>query len=385
MVKYGWKKWRGGWMLLLFVLVILMVPNTAVQAKSKNQGKAGKKSTWTYDPKKKTLTLSGRGSVTVDDLTTWNDDDELVWLGKEDSNLPMFQKVIFQEGITEIDHRFFYLENVRSISLPKSFQKISYYSLGALQAVNGSYDPWSSTLKTIKVSKGNKKFKISGNALVSKNGETIYVMPSGRKMEKYRISGKVTKIAKYAFWGCDIQKVVIGNKVSTIDKGAFTYSTLKEVKFGAKVEKIGHAAFAECPLTEVKFPNSLSVIAESAFYGCPLTEVVLPAKVSMVKYLAFAKNRKLQKIVVNGNTSIEECAFEDTTFYKDKNKNIVNQPITVVLGRKMKAPIKDLCYDLGSLIRFQVDPGNAKYYVQGGNLYTSIGNMLVYQMGKDAE
>lgn len=80
-------------MLLIFVLVILMVPNTAAQAKSKNQRKAGKNSTWTYDSKKKTLTLSGRGSVAVDNLTTWND-DELVWLGKEDSNLPMFQKKI---------------------------------------------------------------------------------------------------------------------------------------------------------------------------------------------------------------------------------------------------------------------------------------------------
>lgn len=51
----------------------------------------------------------------------------------------------------------------------------------------------------------------------------------------------------------------------------------------------------------------------------------------------------------------------------------------------MKAPIKDLCYDLGSLVRFQVVSGNAEYYVQDGNLYTSRGNMLVYQMGKDAE
>ncbi len=379
----GWKKWRGVWMLLFCALVLLMVPNTTAQAKSKNQGKAGKNSTWTYEPKKKTLSISGRGYVDIGYLMTWDDDDEQVWLGKEDSNLPMFQKIIFREGITEIDCRFFYLENVRSISLPKSLQKISYCSFSTLNAVNGFYDPWSSTLKTIKVSKQNKKFKISGNALVSKNGETIYVMPSGRKMKNYRVSGKVTRIAKFAFWGCDIQKVIIGKKVSTIDAGAFAYSTLKEVKFGAKVKKIGNYAFALCALTEVKFPNSLSVIGESAFYSCPLTEVNLPAKVSLVKYQAFAWNQKLQKVVINGNTVIDESAFQRTTFYRDKDNNIVNQPVTVVLGRKMKAPVKDLCYDLGSLIQFQVDSGNEKYYVQDGDLYTVRGNILVYQMGKE--
>ncbi|MDE6567149.1 MAG: leucine-rich repeat domain-containing protein, partial [Lachnospiraceae bacterium] len=233
--------------------------------------------------------------------------------------------------------------------------------------------------------KQNKKFKISGNALVSKSGKTIYVMPSGRKVKNYRVSGKVTKIAKFAFWGSDVQKVTLGKKVSSIGDGAFAYTTLKEVKFGNKLEKIGYSAFEKCGLSELKLPNSLATIKAYAFCSCPLTEVVLPAKVSKVGYMAFGKNRKMQKIVIKGNTNIEEEAFFNTTFYKDSNKNIVNQPITVVLGKKMKAPIKNLCDDLGSLIQFQVDPGNTKYYVKEGDLYTIRGDMLVYQMGKDVE
>ncbi|MDE6852267.1 MAG: leucine-rich repeat domain-containing protein [Lachnospiraceae bacterium] len=381
----GWKKWRGGWMLLVCACIVMLVPGMTVQAKSKNQGKAGKNITWTYQPNKKTLTLSGKGYVSISGLRTWNDDDEQVWLGKEDGNLPMFQKIIFQEGITEIDCRFFYLENVKSISLPKSLQKIRYCGESLLSGVNGSFDPWGSAFRTIRVAKQNKKFKVSGGALVSKDGKTLYLVPSGKSMEKYRISGKVTQIANYAFWGTDIRRVVLGKQVTTIGNAAFKHSTVKEVKFNSKLKRINYCAFDSCGLTEVKFPNSLSVIGECAFYGCPLTEVVIPAKVSKIQYEAFGKNHKLEKIVIQGNTAIEEEAFFDTTFYKDSKKNIINQPITVVLGKKMKASVSDLCADLGSQIQFQVDPGNTKYYLKEKDLYAIRGDVLVYQYQKEME
>lgn len=383
--EIGWKKWRGGWMLLLCVCMLTLVPGMAAQAKSKNQGKAGKNSTWSYQPNKKTLTISGRGCVSISSLRTWNDDDEQVWLGKEDANLPMFQKIVFQEGITEIDCRFFFLENVKTISLPKSLQKIRYCGQSTLSEVNGSYDPWSSTFKTIQVSKQNKKFKVSGGALISKDGKTLYVVPSGKSREKFQVSGKVNKIASYAFWGSDIRKVVLGRNVSTIGDAAFKYSTIKEVKFGNKLTRIGYCAFDGCGLTDIKLPKSLSIIEECAFYGCPLTEIVIPAKVSKIKYEAFGKNRNLQKIVLQGNTDIEEEAFFDTTFYKDNKRNLINQPITVVLGKQMRAPINTLCDDLGSQILFQVEQGNTKYYVKEGNLYTVRGDVLIYQYQKGME
>ncbi len=378
----GWKKWRGVWFLLFCACIVVLMPDMEAHAKAKNQGKAGKNITWSYQPKKKTLTLSGRGYVSVSGLVTWNEDDERVWLGKEDANLPMFKKIIFQEGITEIDCRFFYLENVRSISLPKSLQKIRYCSKYTLSDVNGAYDPWSSTLGRIQVAKQNKKFKVSGGALVSKDGKTLYVVPSGKSREKYHVPGKVTRINRYAFWGTDIRKVVLGNQVTTIGDSAFQYSTVKEVKFGRELKRIGYSAFYGCGLTEVKFPNSLTVIGESAFYGCPLTEVVIPVGVSQIKYEAFGKNHRLQRIVIQGNTAIEEEAFFNTTFYEDKKKNIINQPVTVVLGKKMKASVADLCADLGSQIEFKIDTGNTKYYVKEKNLYTVRGDVLVYQYRK---
>ena len=228
--KDGNRIGRGGLLLLLCVLTIVLVPNTAAQAKSKNQGKAGRSSTWTYQPKNRTLTITGKGSVDIDDLRQWDDDDEGVWLGKEDAILPMFRKIIFREGITEIDQRFFCLENVTMISLPASLQKINNDGFNEydLEEINGAYDPWSTTLRTIKVSKKSKKFKARGSVLFSKDGKTLYVYPTGRSAKKYRIPGKVTKIGNNAFMGADIRKIVLGNRVTVIGKQAFQDSTVSE-------------------------------------------------------------------------------------------------------------------------------------------------------------
>lgn len=379
------RKWRGVCFLLLCVLTIVLIPNTAAQAKSKNQGKAGRSSTWSYQPKSKTLTISGKGSVDIDDLKRWDDDDEGVWLGKEDAILPMFRKIIFREGITEIDQRFFCLENVTMISLPASLQKINNDGFDEydLEEINGAYDPWSTTLRTIKVSKKSKKFKVMGNVLFSKDGKTLYVYPTGRSAKKYRIPGKVTKIGNNAFMGADIREIVIGNRVTVIGRQAFHDCTVREVTFGKRLSKIGNCAFDSCRLSKVNFPSSLTSIETGAFYGCPITELVIPAKVTKIGYQAFAKNKKLQKLVIRGNVYIEEEAFEEVSCYKDEQKKVIHQPITVVLGKKMKASLNSLCESLGNQIQFEVESGNPKYYVKEGTLYTVRGDVPVYQPKKE--
>lgn len=379
------RKWRGVWLLLLCVLTIVLVPNTAAQAKSKNQGKAGKDSTWSYQPKSKTLTISGKGYVDIDHLRWCDDDDEMVWLGKEDAFLPMFRKIIFQEGITSIDQRFFCLENVTTISLPASLQKIINEGFDEydLEEINGIYDPWSTTLRKIKVSKKSKRFKVMGNVLFSKDGKTLYVYPTGRSVKRYRIPGKVTKIANNAFMGADIGKIVLGNRVTVIGRQAFKMCTVREVIFGKRLSKIGYCAFDSCRLSKISFPSSLTSIAAGAFYGCPLTELVIPEKVTKIGYRAFAKNKTLQKIIIRGNSYIEEEAFENVSYYKDEQKKIIHQPITVVLGRKMRASVNTLCESLGNQIQFEVESGNPKYYVKDGILYTIRGDVAVYQPKKE--
>lgn len=372
--------------MMLCALALIVLPTTAAQAKTKNknQGKAGKKATWSYNEKKKVLTISGKGSVKATDLKKKGKTGELLWLGKEDGSLPMFKKIVFTEGITTIDYCFFYLENVKTISLPKSFKKVQYSSY--IGDINGRFDPWSTTLKKITVHKKNKKFMVSGGVLFSKNGKKLYVFPSGKKADAYKIPNKVTNIEQYAFWGADIRKVTIGNKVTRIDDNAFCNSALTEVVFGKRVKRIGCSAFRNCVLSQVKLPDSLSYIDSYAFYACPITEITIPSKVTKVREYAFAENHKLKKIVLQGNASVEATAFTDTTKYYRYEDDVnvqAEQPVTVVLGKNMKANVDTLCKDLGSQIAFQIENGNPKYYVKNGNLYTIRGDKLIYEPKKE--
>ena len=82
---------------LLCTLALLVLPSTAAQAKTKNRnkGKSGKNITWSYNEKKKVLTISGKGTVKATDLKKKGKTGELLWLGREDGSLTMFQKIVF--------------------------------------------------------------------------------------------------------------------------------------------------------------------------------------------------------------------------------------------------------------------------------------------------
>ncbi len=372
--------------LLLCTLALVFLPATAAQAKQTNRGKIGKNATWSYNEKKKVLTIRGKGYVEANDLKKYKK-GEYLWLGRDDGSLPMFQKIVFQEGINTIDYCFFALENVKTISLPKSLKKIRYCNSRYIENINGQQvDPWSTTLKKIVVHKKNKKFKISNHALVSKNGKKLYVFPSGKTLDAYKISGKVTGIEQYAFWGADIRKVIIGKKVTKIGKQAFCNSALTEVGFGKSVQRIEYAAFQDCVLSQLKLPQSLSYIDRYAFYACPLTEVTIPSKVNKIRDYAFGNNHKLKKIVFQGNTVVGTDAFADTVKYYSWDGIVdvqVEQPITIVLGKSMKANVEAFCENLGSQITFQIESGNPKYYVKNGDLYTVRGDKLVYECKKE--
>lgn len=113
--------------------------------------------------------------------------------------MPVFTKIKFGEGITQVDYRYFAMEGIKQISLPKSFKKIKYASP---VRVNGAYEGWSTTLKKISVNKKNRNFSSSKGVLYSKDKKTIYIYPSGKSVTNYKLSDKVTTIAPYAFYAC---------------------------------------------------------------------------------------------------------------------------------------------------------------------------------------
>ena len=157
------KKWRQLVIVTLCLMAALTMTMTA-DAKTKKKQPSGKVCSgvkWTYNKKSKTLTIAGKGYAKI---TGFYDKSlsSYEWPCSEDSVLPVFTKIKFGEGITQVDYRYFAMEGIKQISLPKSFKKIKYASP---VRVNGAYEGWSTTLKKISVNKKNRsshKFRFLG-------------------------------------------------------------------------------------------------------------------------------------------------------------------------------------------------------------------------------
>ena len=78
--------------------------------------------------KSKTLTITGKGYAKI---TGFYDKSlsSYEWPCSEDSVLPVFTKIKFGEGITQVDYRYFAMEGIKQISLPKSFKRLSMQAL----------------------------------------------------------------------------------------------------------------------------------------------------------------------------------------------------------------------------------------------------------------
>ena len=105
----------------------------------------------------------------------------------------------------------------------------------------------------------------------------------------------VTKIADFAFYGCE---------------------NLTNIEIPASVTSIGGYAFKKCSsLSDITLPEALTTIGESAFYGCTsLTEITIPAAVTKIGDYAFARDTSLSSIIFNGNApEIAGHAFSGVT------------------------------------------------------------------------
>ena len=279
-----------------------MILTVSADAGTETEGKVCAGVKWSYDASSETLTISGKGYAKIKSFQTYG---IYTWPASEEGALPFFKKIVFNEWITKIDFAYFTMEGIESIALPKSLKTIVYGNNWNPYNVNGKYEPYSTTLTKITVNKKNKKFSSSNGVLYSKNKKTLYVYPSGKKVGKYVISKKVTKIARNAFYGSDIQTVKLSANLTSIGERAFRQSTIKTLQTNKKLKTIGDGAFLNTDLTNVKLPESLKTIGRQAFYGCAMTKVVLPKNITKIDLYAFSKLDKLTNIVVYSNCDLD--------------------------------------------------------------------------------
>ena len=187
----GMKKYVMTLALCIAAGVMLTLP---VQADAKSTGKLSKNIKWSLNSDETVLTITGKGTV---DIRKFRKEGRYKWPGSEAGQPAIFDKLVFGEGITTISSGFFCIEGIKTISLPKSFKKIK--ASNEMDAVNGSFEPYSTTLKKLQVSKKNKKFSVSKGILYSKDKKKLYIYPSGKTEKKFAIPSKVTKFADVPF------------------------------------------------------------------------------------------------------------------------------------------------------------------------------------------
>lgn len=269
---------------LLVILMLSCVISTqpALAAQSKASGKLGDNITWSYS--KHTLTLSGKG-----DLSLSLADYDYPWDEYKDS----VEKVVIKEGVTSIlGGTFTGYSKLTGLSLPKSMIDFPLNTM-----LN---TPW---------------YKAQKNGVIYLNG--IACGYKGKMPSKFtlKIKDGTKSVASDAFSSrATLKAIDLPESVAYIGDSAFAYCEhLKSVRLSDNLQYVGGYAFAgtpwlnqqpegvvylgkiaycyngEMPInTVIKLKKGTIAIAPTAFYGCEdLARVQIPESVKTIGYDAF--------------------------------------------------------------------------------------------------
>jgi len=289
---------------------------------------------WDIDSDKKTLTISGNG--TMDDYTYYSSYYYAPWM--QNDNPSKFDKVIIEDGISNIGDYAFYLHHgLTSITVKGNLTSIGKYVIqecdqlesftieGSVGSITDSTFAACHGGLTIKGSLGNNyhnTFICGFTSIVIEGSASI---PAGsfyveRSSLETVFIGSVEGhlINDVAFAGSEnLTSVTLGD-VESIGYGAFTQcGNLKEIHLGNSASlSIGRRAFANCGIEELVLPSSITYMDIEAFYGCTKLKN-LTIQCSSISEEAFGYCESLKSIKFDapnisiGNNAFANCGFEE--------------------------------------------------------------------------
>jgi uncharacterized protein (TIGR02145 family) len=277
---------RGLGLLLAAVLVV------GAQGVWAQTWKAGKNVTATL--KSGTLTVSGRGDMTIEKYTgsEYDHGDEYTYVSAPWNKLTV-KRVVVGSGITSIGERAFAgCVGLTSVTIPNSVISIG---VGVFAGCTGLT---SITIPNSVTSIGNGAFEFC-------TGLTSIAIPNS-----------VISIGENAFRGCTgLTSINIPDSVTSIESSAFGFCTgLTSITIPNSVTSIGESAFRGCTgLTSITIPDNVTSIERDAFYDCiGLTSVTIGNGVTSLNGFKFACN--LTTVVIgNSVTIIDEGVFAGCT------------------------------------------------------------------------
>lgn len=170
-------------------------------------------------------------------------------------------------------YAFSHINNLLSIKLPKSINRIDGYAF---------YE--CNNLKKVEIQTGVKSIG-------------SYAFASCYYLQDVKLAEGIESIGAYAFNGChSIHHVKLPEGLKTIEQGAFLdCQALEAVELPSTLEQIGYSGgygrygvFQNCnKLSSIQLPGRLRIIGSSAFSGTALKEIHIPSSVTSIGDYAF--------------------------------------------------------------------------------------------------
>ena len=250
---------------------------------------------WRYDPKEKTLTLSGTGALPDYPIA------RTPWFEFKDQ----IDTVILKEGVTRIgDYAFYNCTELTSVEIPEGVTQIGESAFACCQSLESVTIPGSVT-------------EIGEGAFESCDSMLVLELASGLKC-----------VGAFAFSECvALRELVLPNTVERIDRSAFAGTmALHELVIPGNVQEIGDNAFNGCiQLSSLTLSEGIRVIEEMAFSNCSdLTEVLIPASVECLGDGVFSDCLAMTQIAVAPES--EYFVVRDNILYSKDLSTLVHYP-----------------------------------------------------------
>lgn len=279
------------------------------------------------------------------------------------------KKVLEDEGYNVSISILYECNNLKSISLPKSFE--NYYDL---------IFTYNLKLEEVNVDENNKYYKSINGVLFDKENNSLLYYPINKIGDKYTIPTFVECIVKRAFVGSKVKEIEITNNVNTIEELAFYGSLLERVNISHSVKYIGNEAFGATSnlydinvdnknlyyksVNGVMFNSDLTILIK---YPTALTNEVYktPSTIKEIDSFAFVRMKNLRNVILNEGLEII-------------NSNNFNSEITSISIPSTLKFIKGNSFEtVTKLEEFIVDINNEYYKSINGVLFSKDESVLI--------
>ncbi len=274
-----------------------------------SSGSCGTGVKWSFYRSEGLLLVYGSGAT-----NEYSYNDEKPW----ENVSGQITRVVVDKGVTELGKNVFRdLKNLSSVSLPEGLLTIGYSAFenceslpvvtlpASLKTLRSSAFEGCAALVDIQVAPGSASFRSADGVLLSGDGKTLLMFPTGRSGE-YTVPAGVTAIGSSAFAYCEgLTRATLPEGVTAIGNSAFNFCrNLKSIGLPSTLQEIGGFAFSGCyDLSDLSLPEGLRSLDTWTFYSCDsLTSILLPASLEEVADGTFCGCEGLLSIrVADGN------------------------------------------------------------------------------------